>query len=143
MERQDPYLTANFQVTVELDGVEEAAFTECSGLVVETDIEERREGGQNYYTHRLPRGTKYGNVVLKRGLTDSDLLWRWHQQVVTGRPEPKDISIVLTDAQGNEAWRWNVAQAYPVKWAGPDFKADGSVIAIETLELAHHGISKQ
>jgi phage tail-like protein len=143
MPRRDPYLSTTFRVLVELDGVEEAAFTDCTGLVVETDVEERREGGQNYFTHRFPRGTKYGNLVLKRGLADSDLLWRWHQQVVTGQIDPKNISIVLTDEQGNEAWRWNVERAFPVKWSGPDFKADGSAVAIEALELAHHGISKQ
>jgi len=137
----DPYLATCFKI--ELKGIVEAGFTECTGLVVETEIEERREGGVNDYLHRLPRGSKYSNIVLKRGITQSDELWKWHQNLVAGRVEMKTVSILLLDSNGEERWRWEVEGAFPVKWQGPDLKADGSGAAIETLELAHHGISKQ
>jgi phage tail-like protein len=142
-QRTDPYLANRFQVALEIDGVIQAGFSECSGLSVETEIEERREGGVNSYVHRLPRGVKQGNIVLKRGLTDSDQLWKWHQEIVAGNVKTaRNLSIVLLSPLGEERWRWNVERAYPVKWSGPEFKADGSTIAIEALELVHHGISK-
>ena len=141
--RVDPYLANRFKIVVEIDGVEEAGFAECSGLTVETEIEERREGGVNQYVHRLPRGSKYSNIVLKRGVTDSASLWNWHQKIISGTVESKSLSIVLMDSSGGEKWRWNVQNAFPVKWTGPEFKADGAAVAIETLELAHHGIAKQ
>jgi phage tail-like protein len=50
--------------------------------------------------------------------------------------------VILLDATNAEKWRWNFSQAYPVKWMGPDFKADGNSVAIETLELVHNGIWK-
>ena len=141
-ERKYPMLASSFSVALELDGVVQASFSECSGLIAEIEFEERREGGINGFVHRLPRGTKHTNVVLKRGLTDSDHLWQWHQDAVDGKLGPKNISIALLDAAGEERWRWNLERAYPVKWTGPELKADGSAVAIETLELAHHGLKK-
>lgn len=141
-ERKDPYLANRFKISLEIDGIQEAAFSECSGLVVETEVEERREGGMNGYLRRFPRGTKLTNIVLKRGITESDRLWKWHQDLVAGKVDMKNLSIVLLDAAGTERWRWNVTGAYPGKWAGPDLKADGSAVAIETLEIIHHGLTK-
>jgi len=140
--RADPYLANRFSVALELDGIHEANFAEVTGLVIETEVEERHEGGLNQYAHRLPKGSKIANIVLKRGLTDSDRLWNWHQQMVGGTVEKKDLSIVLLDSEGEERWRWNVTGAFPVKWTGPYLKADASAVAIETLELVHHGICK-
>lgn len=141
VERKDPYLANRF--VLEIEGIAEAAFSECSGLVVETEVEERREGGLNGYAHRLPKGSKLTNIVLKRGMTDSDRLWNWHQEIVAGNVKTAEtLSVVLLDATGAEQWRWNLWKAYPTKWAGPELKADGNAVAIETLELVHHGITK-
>jgi phage tail-like protein len=140
LERHDPYLANRFKV--EIEGVVEAAFSECSGLVVETEVEERREGGQNLYAHRLPRGSRFVNLVLKRGLTDSDKLWAWHQEVVGGKLKRRTLSVVLFDGAGDERWRWNLQEAYPTKWVGPELKADAGLVAIESLELVHHGLSR-
>ena len=84
--RADPYLANRFSVALELDGIHEANFAEVTGLVVETEVEERHEGGLNQYAHRLPKGSKVANIVLKRGLTDSDRLWNWHQQRLACSP---------------------------------------------------------
>lgn len=139
-ERKDPYLTNRFRV--EIDGIVEAGFSECSGLVIETEVEDRREGGLNEYAHRLPKGSRFVNLVLKRGLTDSDQLWKWHQDVVAGKVERRSVSVVLLDALGEERWRWNLREAFPAKWVGPELKSDGSLVAVETLEIAHHGLAK-
>ena len=139
-ERKDPYLGNRFQV--EIDGVVEAGFSECSGLVIETEVEDRREGGLNDYAHRLPKGSRFVNLVLKRGLTDSEQLWKWHQDIVAGKVERRSVSVVLLDSLGEERWRWNLREAFPTKWVGPELKSDGSLVAVETLELAHHGLSK-
>lgn len=142
-QRTDPFLSNRFRVALEIDGITEAGFTECSGLVVEIEIEERREGGVNDRIHKLRRGAKYPNIILKRGLTASDYLWKWHQEFVSGSGRTaKNLSVVLLDRGGSEQWRWNITDAYPVKWTGPDLKADGNAVAIETLELAHHGLAK-
>jgi phage tail-like protein len=137
-ERGDPYLTSHFYV--EIQGIEQASFAECSGLSIETEVFEYQEGGLNEYVHRLPGRSKVSNVTLKRGITESTELWDWYRDVVQGKIERKNLSIVQYDLEGNEVMRWAFIDAYPVKWSGPSFKADANAITIETLELAHRGM---
>ncbi len=135
-----PYL--NFKFHVEIEGLIVAGFSEASGLQVETESEDYQEGGVNDHVHKLPKISKQSNISLKRGITDSDVLWNWHQDVVNGKIKRKNGRIILFDFQGNEKWRWTFEEAFPVRWSGPDFRADGSVVAVESLELVHHGIKK-
>ncbi len=139
-ERKDPYLGYNF--FVEIDGLIVGGFSEVSGLQAETEFEEIREGGVNDRVHKFPKITKYPNVVLKRGITDSNVLWKWHQDVIEGKIKRKGLYVTLLDAKGCGIWRWSFINAYPVKWTGPDLKADGNSVAIETLEFAHNGMRK-
>ena len=139
-EREDPYLS--FRFLVEIQGLVVGGFSEVSGLQANTEVEEIKEGGVNDYVHKLPKITKYPNITLKRGITDLDALWNWHQDVVNGKVERKTVFIILLDSERNEKWRWSFERAYPVKWTGPDLKADGSTVGVETLELAHNGMKK-
>lgn len=138
--RNDPYL--NFRFLVEIQGLIVGGFSEVSGLQAETEVEEIREGGVNDHVHKLPKITKYTNITLKRGITDSDVLWKWHQKVVRGLFLRKSGFIILLDSEGNEKWRWHFIDAYPVKWTGPDLKADSSTVAVESVEITHNGIWK-
>jgi phage tail-like protein len=82
-DRRDPY--GAFRFHLEIDSVIVAGFSEVSGLTVETEVEERSEGGVNDHVHTFAKGTKSPRLVIKHGLTDSDALWRWHQEVAAGR----------------------------------------------------------
>lgn len=137
----DPY--AGFNFALELGSVQAAAFSECSGLQMETKLFEYQEGGNNSTTLRFPENTSYGNVTLKRGITASNDLINWHLDVVNSqfsKSRPANVAIVLHDEKGNEVKRWNLIRALPVKWTGPDLKASSSEVAIEALEFAHEGI---
>lgn len=139
--RNDPYLSVNF--LVEIDGLVVGGFQEVTGLQVETEVEDYREGGVNEYVHRLAGPTRYpSNLVLKKGLTDVESLWKWHQQVVRGTLRRRNGSIYLLDRTGLPAMWWNFTGAYPVKWSGPDLRAEQGAVAVEQLELVHRGISK-
>lgn len=139
--RNDPYLSVNF--LVEIEGLVVGGFQEVTGLQVETEVEDYREGGMNEYVHRLAGPTKYPqNLVLKKGLTDVEALWKWHQRVVRGTIKRRNGSIYLLDRAGLPAMWWNFTGAYPVKWAGPDFRAEQGAVAVEQVELVHQGISK-
>ncbi len=133
-----PYAAFNF--LVEIQNLVVGGFSEVSGLQAETETEDYHEGGVNNFVHRLPKGTKFPNLVLKRGITDSYDLWVWYQQVMFGEVKRRNGSVVLLDNTYVEKWRWNFVDAYPVKWVGPDLKADGNTVALETLELAHNGL---
>jgi len=138
--RNDPYTAFNF--LVEIEGLLVGGFSEVSGLQIETEVEEYREGGQNGYIHKLAGPTRYpANLVLKHGLTDIDSLWGWHQEIVKGNIARKNGTIYLLRRQLPAMW-WDFKGAYPVKWTGPELRADANNVAVETVELVHHGISK-
>jgi phage tail-like protein len=136
----DPYM--NFNFLVEIDGITRAAFHECTGFDSTIDIVEHREGGENTALRKLPGLTRYSNIVLKWGLTDDMMLYEWHRQAVRGEVQRKTGSIVLLDGKGQEKARWNFVRAWPSKYDGPDFNAEGNDVAIETLELAHEGVER-
>ncbi len=139
-QRVDPY--GNFNFLVEIDGITRAAFHECTGFDSTVDVIDHREGGENTTVRKLPGLTKYSNIVLKWGLTDDADLYKWHREVIKGNIQRKNGSIILLDRQGNEKVRWNFINAWPSKWDGPDFNAEGNDVAIETLELAHEGVER-
>lgn len=134
-----PYLNYNF--LVEIDDLVVAGFSEVTGLDIEIQKHEYHEGGVNAYVHQLAGPTVYpSNIVLTRGISDSTVLWEWFQNVAKGDVVRRDGAIILLDVQGAEKWRWDFSAAYPVKWRGPQLKALGSEVAIESLELSHRGI---
>jgi phage tail-like protein len=137
-QRNDPFQGFNFEVQV--TGVLVGGFSEVSGLESNTEFEEYKEGGVNYFAHKLPTITKYGTLVLRRGITDSTELYNWYQNVVIGIIDLQQIDVVLVDNQKNELKRWTFQKAFPVKWTGPDLKAETNSIAIESLEIAHQGL---
>ena len=138
--RVDPY--RNFSFLVEIDGITQAGFSDCSGFGASTDPVEYREGGETKTVRKLPGLTKYTNITLKWGLTDSKELYNWYRDVVNGKIERKSGSIILLDLEGNEKVRWNFFEAWPTKWDGPDFTAKGNDVSIETLELAHERVER-
>ena len=140
-DRKDPYLATHF--FVEIDGIDQGGFSDCSGLEAKTDVFEYEEGGLNDHKHKLPGRTSYTNVTLKWGVTDSNALWDWYQKVIQGKFERKDVSIVQYSPDQTEIRRWNLREAYPVRWAGPTFNACNAAVSIESLELAHHGFEVQ
>lgn len=137
-ERVDPYL--NFRFRIEIDGITEGGFSEASGLQVTTQVEDFREGGLNTFIHKLPKETTFDNLVLKKGLADSQALWNWHREVMAGKFKRRTIHIImLKDRADDIAHQWGFKEAYPVKWTGPEFKSDANTVAFESLEIAHHG----
>jgi phage tail-like protein len=138
--RIDPY--GNYNFTVEIDGIRRAWFHEASGFDSTVDVIEHREGGDSTTPRKLPGMTKHANITLRWGVTDDDQLWKWHQDVVDGRVERKNGSIVLLDRDGSEKVRWNFFNAWPTKWTGPSLSAEGNDVAIEALELAHEGLRR-
>lgn len=140
MPPNDPY--RNFNFLVEIDGITQAGFAECSGFGATNDPIEYREGGENTTVRKLPGVTKYPNIVLKWGLTDSRELYDWFRGITQGKIERKNGSVILLDLDGTEKVRWNFVRGWPTKWDGPDFNAKGTDVAIETLEIAHEGVER-
>ncbi len=134
----DPHMGLRFWV--QLGQIEIAGFRECSSLMIETEVMEFIEGGENTYTHQLPVRTKYKNITLKRGMDDTRALYDWYTQNVTGPVVRQNISIVIYDSQQNIKRQWDLKNAWPCKWTGPELKAETGSLAVETLEIAHEGL---
>ena len=135
----DPGLAFRFKV--ELDGLLIADFAEVSGLEAENEVQVIREGGVNEYEHHFLTIRKYPPLVLKRGFTNSQELWNWYESTTKSKFQRKNGAIILLEASGQESYRWNFLQAYPVKWIGPQFRADANEVAIESLEIVHQGLA--
>ena len=136
----DPYRGFNF--LVEIDNITEAGFQECSGEDTATDPVDYREGTDPNHVRKLTGLNKYGAITLNRGITDSETLWEWRQNIVDGNIDRRNISIVLLDEARQEKWRWNLSRAWPSKWTGPTFNATSNDVAIEQLEITHEELTK-
>src|SRR5262249_41362310 len=137
----DPY--RNFNFLVEIDGIAQGSFAECSGLGATTEVIEAREGSENTTVRKLPGKTTYSDITLKWGTTSSNELWRWRERVIEGDVDRKNGSIVVFDLRNKqEVLRWNFVRAWPSRWEGPAFSAKGNDLAIETLVLAHEGVGR-
>jgi phage tail-like protein len=139
--RNDPY--KNFNFLVEIDGIVQAGFAECSGLRLEVDVIEYREGGEVSSIRKLPGISKVGDITLKRGITASNELQAWIEATVRGVTNRKNGVIVLLDDERKPVVRWKFLNAFPRKWEGPNLDAKGSDVAIETLTLSCEGLQRE
>ena len=120
----------------------EARFQSASGLSVEYDIEEFREGGENRFVHKLPVRTKYSDLVLKRGMLVDSATVKWFLAAFNDRSfEPKQVTVTLLSDKGDPLRTWNVVHAVPKKWTVSDFNANENSVVVETLELTYQYFS--
>lgn len=127
-------------------------FTEVSGLDVETEVIEYRQGAsQEYHKTKQPGLTKYSNITLKRGTFKSDNeFYAWWDQTKlfeegndSGSAYRRDITIKLLNESHEPIVVWKVKRAWPTKVQPTDLKADGNEVAIESIELVHEGLVVQ
>jgi len=142
MSRHDPLPGSRFRV--EIDGISAAAFSEVEIGESTTDVIEYREGTDPTHVRKLPGLTRFGDVVLRRGVTTSLELAQWHRQVVAGQggASRRNVVIVVEDATGADLLRFVVSDAWPTKFGPIRLAAGGNEILIETLELANEGIER-
>jgi phage tail-like protein len=133
MARVDPY--KNFRFLVELDGIVQAGFTDCTGFGSHVKPVEYREGGDPALVRKLAGMLEYSDMVMKYGVTDSHELYDWHLAALSGQIQRKNGSIILQDDTGQEKVRWNFFNAWPTKWEGSALSAKGNDVAIESLTV--------
>jgi phage tail-like protein len=143
--RDNPYGAFNYLVS--LGGVDEASvvagFSDVSGLGVELNYSEYRNGNESVNTVRKVANThKNDDVTLKRGLIGSTDLFEWFKRVGEGNYEPRQVSISLLNEAREEVLTFRLRNAQPKKWVGPTLAAKGGgEVAMEELHLVHEGIS--
>ena len=136
------YPHGKFRYKVEIDGLEAGGFSEASGFDASIDVIEYREGDMVQTPMKIPGLKKYGNITLKQGVADSMVRYEWMIAGVEGEVERKTITITILDETETAAASWQVINAWPTKYTAPDFNATSSEIAIESMEIAHEGMTR-
>lgn len=136
------YPHGKFRYKVEIDGLEAGGFSEASGFDASIDVIEYREGDMVQTPMKIPGLKKYGNITLKQGVADSMVMYEWMIAGVEGEVERKTITITILDETETAAASWQVINAWPTKYTAPDFNATSSEIAIESVEIAHEGMTR-
>jgi phage tail-like protein len=114
-------------------------FTQCSGLEMQIDVLQYPEGGNNEFVHQLPGQLRYPNLVLTRGLTDADAVFKWFS-ATRSQPQLKEVTIIFQNQKQEPIRTFTFADAFPVRWSGPTAEAGTATVAMETLEIAHGGL---
>jgi len=142
-----PYGNYFFALEVTADGssTEVAHFLECSGLKTSSAVFEIEEGGLNGRTHKRAGQSKWENIVLRYATSSSTFLleWRnaWLMGDYKGLREKYSGAIALKNNHGDILRTYHFTNAWPVSWEGPSLNSGGSELAIETLEIAHDGLT--
>ena len=118
-------------------------FQEVSGLDVEsTPNEYRREDGPAFSPIEMRGIKKYGNVTMKKGIFKSDnKFWDWFNEIKMTTEKRVPVTISLIDEVGDPTMVWTLLNAWPTKIASTDPKAERNEIAVESMEIAHKGLT--
>ncbi|MCW3464565.1 phage tail protein [Chitinophaga nivalis] len=139
------YPLPKFHFQVEWGG-KNIGFQEVTGLTVETEAIEYRQGASpEYHKTKQPGLQKYSNITLKRGTFQSDNeYFDWWKETVFFQEQNgkyrRNITISLLDEMHKPVVVWKIKNAWPIKVQGADLKADAGEIAVETVELVHEGL---
>ncbi len=143
-DRSDPLVGYHFGI--EVQGQIQGYFTECSGIGSEHQVIEHKvvgTGGQELVI-KVPGRLKWGDITLKRGVTNNMDLWNWRKMVEDGKVKDarRNGSVVMYDNELKEVGRWNFNNAWPTKISGPSPKADSNDIVLEELTITHEYITR-
>jgi phage tail-like protein len=142
-DRRGPLRNNRFRL--EIDGIDQAGFSECTLPDASTEVVEYREGTDPPTVRKLGSLVAYGNLTLKWGAApDATALADWWGFVEQGDVDGarRSIAVILQDEEGQPAARWEFTQAWPMKYDAADLNATDNSTAIETLEIAHEGMTR-
>jgi len=127
------------------DALSQAVFSEVSGLEVEIDVTRVEEGGVNDRHRNLLGRAKVSDITLKNGIMTDNALWEWFREILQGRYVRRNVTITMVsqmyrNTNTRKIHSWHFRDALPVKWSGPQLKADQTALAIQTLVLTHDGL---
>ena len=143
--RKEAFGAYYFAVHIEGENIEDNFFRSCSGLKSESEVQEIAEGGVNTTTHKLIGRTKFPNIVLKKGFSGPPYtLWNLRQRYLddSGKKLKRFSGVIIQKGPGKSEARWSFRDGWICKWEGPDFDASKNEVSIETIEIAHEGLTK-
>ncbi len=139
----DPLI--GFQFGLEVSGAMSGYFTEVNGLGSENEIVEHKvQTDGREFVQKIPGRLKWGDITLKRGITNIVDAWDWRQLVVDGKLNQarKNGSIIMYDRNFAPVARWDFVNGWPSKISGPQLQAESNAIGIEEITIVHEGIKR-
>ena len=136
------YPVSGFHFQVEWGGTR-IGFTEVSGLTVELQTIDYREGSSlEYQVTKMSGIPQYSNITLKRGIFRADNeFFQWLNSVKMNNIDRRELTISLLDEEHNPVMVWKVKDAWPCKVEGPSLNSTGNEVAVESIDLCHEGLS--
>ncbi len=143
-EREDPLI--GFHFALDVQGVIQGYFTECSGIGSETEIAEQKVVSKKgvQVVLKVPGRLKWGDITLKRGVTGDMQLWDWRKLIEDGdvKGARKNGSITMFDQSLTPKAKWDFKNAWPSKISGPTPKSEGNDISLEEITIVHEYITR-
>lgn len=136
----DPYVGYNFYL--QMEGLIVGGFKQVSGLSASIAHEEYREGGRNTTGVHLVGGTTWSPITLHHGMIELDGLWMWFEAASRGVVRKRHCTLMMLDERSIPKAIWNIFDAMPVRWTGPELDATTGGVAMESIELVHSGMKK-
>ena len=136
------YPMPKFHFMVEWGPGTKIGFTEVTGLTMESEVIEYREGSSpEYHKTKMPGMQKFGNITMKRGTFEGDTGFHdWMDTISMNTVTRRDVTVKLLNENHEPVVTWQILNAWPVKVQSSDLKSDGNEVAIEAMEIAHEGI---
>lgn len=141
---------------LEIDGVAEGKFVNCSELTSTFDVIEHREGG-TAIANKSPGLLNFEDITLERGVrVEGNIdLYAWHLQcgdaAVSGAQGPgigtgvglpsgqykRNVEIVQMDTDATELFRWRLVSAWPNSFTASAWDNTTSEAQIESITLSY------
>jgi len=131
----------NGRFRVEIDGLVVGTFSACGGLEARVDVVDFTDG-DGVLARKRPGRARFSNIVLRRGKTTSDELWRWFNAAVNGQVARRAGSIIVCDDAMQEVLRYNLFEAWPCRWKSLELNADAPGTLVEEIEIAVEKIER-
>ncbi|MFE9692387.1 phage tail protein [Micromonospora sp. NPDC005806] len=152
--KRDPLRNFNFRIV--MGGVEVAACRKMSALEGSVHVTKFRAGNSlSSIDESMPGRAEYGNVTFEGGVTDDATFLDWAQKLIDIAHDPtrpkrsteadfrKDIEVRILDLDGTEVRAYKLFHCFVTQfhWIS-DLMGDGHEVLIETLAVAHEGVSR-
>jgi len=131
--KENPLPSSNF--VVEIDGIVSSSFTYVEGVSSTTEVVEYREGTEQNIVHLIPGLTRYGPIILKRGLSDNSELWDWYESNIDDPVNTRSMSIIFMDRGRNEQVRYNFFECWPSEYYIEPLESNPSNVAYEVIVI--------
>ena len=135
----DPSVQYRFKVEI---GTQEYAFTRASGLEMETETIEYKEGNDNL-VRKVPGRTSAGTATFERGATSDTTVYELQNRIEDESLDTPRFTITVTemDYAGSPIKSYTLKNAWVSKVTAPEFDASSSDVAIETMEVQYEDIN--